>query len=130
MTLEEATEFFSSDSYATKTTGIVIDKVSTNYSKCHIDLDERHLAAGGHVMGGVLFTLGDFAFAVAANTPDKLTMTSNACINYLTQPKDKKVVAECICLKNGRTTCYYETRITDGLGNLVAVFSANGFHIN
>ena len=130
MTLEEAREFFIEDRYAMVTTGIKIDDIGEGYSVVSLDVDERHLAAGNHVMGGAIYTMGDFAFAVASNTPESLTMTTSSSITYLGQPKDRHLIAKCQCIKNGRRTCYYETTVTDSLGNLVAKISSNGMHLS
>lgn len=129
MTLEEARQFFIQDRFAMVTTGIEIDEVGKNYSKCSLKVEERHLAAGDHVMGGAIYTLADFAFAVASNTREQLTMTSTSNISYMGQPKDGQLIAECKCLKDGRRTCFFETEVRDGLGNIVAVVSANGIHV-
>lgn len=129
MTLEEAREFFAQDRYATKATGIVIDEIGDRYSKVSLQLQDHHKAAGDHVMGGVFYTIGDFSFAVATNTPEHLTVTTNGNISYYSQPKDDKLIAECICMKEGRRFCFYESTIKDGLGNLVAKISFNGAHI-
>ena len=63
MTLEETRAFFKDDVYATQVTGIVIDACGPNYAKCSLALESKHRNAAGQVMGGVLFTLADFAFA-------------------------------------------------------------------
>ena len=130
MTLEEAREYFKNDRFAMVTTGIEIDEVGDNYSKCSLKIRDGHLAAKDQVMGGAIYTLGDFAFAVASNTQTQLTMTASSSISYLSQPKDGQLIAECKCVKNGRRTCYFETSITDGLGNIVAKVVSNGLHIN
>ena len=128
-TLDEAREYFSHDRYAVDVTGIVIDDVGEDYSKVSVDVQDKHLGARDHVMGGVFFTLADFAFAVATNTPDHFTMTLNSSINYLRQPKDGHLIAECHSIKNGRRTCLFEVEITDGQGNLLAVVTTNGMHV-
>lgn len=129
MTLEEARKYFSEDIYAMETTGIKIDDIGEDFSKCSIDVENRHMAVGNHVMGGAIYTLADFAFAVASNSGDSITFTTSSSITYLSQPKDMKLIAECHCIKDGRKTCYYETKITDGLGNIVACVTSNGMHI-
>ncbi len=129
MTLEEAREFFANDKYATISTGITIDEIGEDYAICSFVTDERHMAAHGQVMGGTFFTLADFAFAVATNAPGKKTYTVSASINLLSQPKDKKVIADCRKIRDGRRTCIYETRVTDGAGNLCAVVINNGMHL-
>ena len=130
MTLEETREFFSQDKYATEATGIVIDEIGDNYSKVSLQIKAHHKAAGDHVMGGVFYTIADFSFAVATNTPEHLTVTTNGNISYYSQPKDDKLIAECRCMKEGRRFCFYESTITDGLGNTVAKVNFNGAHIS
>lgn len=130
MTLQEAREFFAQDRYATLATGIVIDEIGENYSKVSLELKDHHKAAGDHVMGGVFYTIGDFAFAVATNTPDHLTVTTTGTASYYSQPKDNHLIAECTCMKEGRRFCFYESTITDGLGNKVAKVSFNGAHLS
>lgn len=129
MNVEEAREYFKEDRYAMSTTGIKIDEVGENYSKCHIDIENRHLAVGDHVMGGAIFTLADFTFAVATNDKEKVTLTLSSTINFVNQPKDKVLVSECRCIKDGRKTCVFETEIKDGNGRLVATVVNTGFHM-
>ena len=62
--LEEVRERFSQDRFAT-VNGAVIEAVGEGYAKCSIILNETHRNALGAVMGGAIFTLADFAFAVA-----------------------------------------------------------------
>lgn len=129
MTLEEARKYFADDIYATDTTGIKIDDIGEGWAQCSFDVEKRHMAVGDHVMGGSIYTLADFAFAVASNSGDFITFTTSSSITYLSQPKDMKLIARCECVKDGRKTCYYETKITDGLGNLVACVTSNGMHL-
>jgi len=39
------------------------------------------------------------------------------------------LIAEAVCLKDGRTTAYYEIRIKDELGNTAAVVSTTGYKL-
>ena len=130
MSLEEAREFFALDRYATETTGVVIEEVEEDYARCSVEIDERHLGAHGQIMGGVIFTLCDFTFAVATNTKEHFTSTIASNINFLSMAKDHKLQAICSKVKNGKRTVYYETKVTDGLGNLVAVATMTGMHMN
>lgn len=128
--LEEAREFFALDRYATETTGIEIEAAEEGYARCSVKIDDRHLGAHGQIMGGVMYTLADFTFAVATNTKEHFTATAASTINYLSMAKDNQLIAECRSIKDGRRTVYYETRISDGLGNLVAVAVTTGIHMN
>ena len=62
--LEKAREFFGKDTYAIVTSGIQIEQVGEHYSKCSMKLTDIHRNAYGGVMGGAIFTLADFTFAV------------------------------------------------------------------
>ena len=63
--LEEARQIFAADKYATDASGIVIEEVGENYAKCSMKLTDVHRNAFGGVMGGAIYTLADFTFAVA-----------------------------------------------------------------
>lgn len=127
--LEEARRIFSADRYAVALTGIEIDAVGERYAKCSLRLDERHRNAYGHAMGGVIFTLADFVFAVATNFRQPTTVTSVAQVSYLRAPKGRVLYGESCLLKDGRHTCFYEIRITDDLGTAVAAVSISGAHL-
>jgi len=129
MNLEEAREYFNHDRYAVSLTGIKIEEVDKDYAKVSLEIEDKHLGARDHLMGGVLYTMADFAFAVATNTPEHFTMTTNSTISYLSQPKDSHIVGICKSIKNGHRTCLLETRLFDGKGTLLAVVTTNGVHI-
>lgn len=127
--LEEARAFFAKDKYATEITGIVIDEVGEHYAKCSLKLDDRHKNAVGQVMGGVMYTLADFVFAVATNFKQPVTVTVVSQISYLGMVKGDTLIAETRLLKDGKRSCFYEVDIQDNLGNPVAVVATNGAHV-
>ena len=47
--------------------GAQIDEIGDHSAKVSLIINEHHKNAMGGVMGGVYFTLADFAFAVASN---------------------------------------------------------------
>lgn len=106
MTLEEAREFFKGDKFACECLGAVIEEVGDGYSRISMKVEDSHRAAHGGVMGGALFTLADFAFAVACNTPDSLTVTATSNINFLSGAKTDKLTAECRRIRNGRRVLF------------------------
>lgn len=65
-TLKKVQERFKNDRFATDN-GAVIEEVGEGYARCVMSLDEHHYNAVGSVMGGAVFTVADFAFAVASN---------------------------------------------------------------
>ncbi|MCR5151413.1 MAG: PaaI family thioesterase [Clostridiales bacterium] len=129
MNLEQAKEYFKADKFATEAADIEIIELSDNYSKCSFEIKEKHLAAHGQVMGGAMFTLADFSFAVAANSGGRLTVTQSSNITFLANTGSGHLTAECRCIKDGKKTCLFETRVTDDSGRLLALVISNGMHI-
>ncbi len=127
-TLDEVRQIFAQDRFATEN-GAVIESVGENYAKCALDIAPAHKNALGAVMGGVYFTLADFAFAVASNWQEPGTVSLSSNITYLGAAKGQRLTAEAKCVKNGGSTCCYQIRVEDDLGNLTAVVTATGFHI-
>lgn len=127
--LEEARAFFQNDRYAMVTTGIQIEAVDDRYAKCSMEIGPHLQNATGHVMGGAIYTLADFVFAVATNTPESVTVTTVSQISYLGTPKGHVLYGESHLLKDGKRNCFYEIRITDDLGTPVAVVSTSGAHL-
>lgn len=128
--VEEVRRFFEGDRYAVDVTGIKIEAVDDCYSRCSLSLDERHRGAHGQVMGGVIFTLADFAFAVATNSPESFTATADSHISFLSSSRGDRLFAECKKLKEGKKLCFYEITITDDLNKEIAVVTATGCHID
>ena len=64
----KAREIFSHDLYATESTDVKIEEAREGYARCSLTLTPLHRNAMGAVMGGVMFTLADLAFAIAANS--------------------------------------------------------------
>ncbi len=128
--LQRAREFFKNDRYATDATGIVIEEVGKNYAKCSLELSARHLNAVGHPMGGVMYTLADFVFAVSTNfEAECVTVTTVSQICYLNSVRGKMLYGEARMIKDGRSTCFYEIDITDELGTKIAVVTTTGTHL-
>jgi len=128
--LSQIRERFSLDLYATEATSISIDEAGEHYAKCSLTVERKHLNAMGGVMGGVIFTLCDFAFAIASNGVNDLAMTMSTNISYLSQPKGHRLIAKTSLVRDGKTTCCYEVRVTDELDTAVALAVFNGYKIS
>ena len=127
-TLESAREFFYKDKFAVNT-GVTLDKLSDDEAVCSLVLCDDHRNAYGGVMGGVIFTLADFAFAVLSNQIHQLTVAQQVDIHYLSAPKGDKLIAKATCRKNGRTSSIVNVDISDDLGRDVAQFIGTGFKL-
>lgn len=123
---DQVRDRFCKDRFATEN-GAVIDKVGDGYAECSMEIQPRHLNAVGTVMGGAVFTLADFAFAVASNWNRGIHVSLTSQINYLGVAKGTKLIARAHLVKEGRSTCYYTVDVSDDLGNAVAHVTASGF---
>ena len=90
---------------------MVIDELGEECVRCSMTLNEHHLNANGGIMGGVIFTLGDFTFAVLSNRIHRPT------------------VAQQVLKKPGRTSTIINVDITDGTGRDIAQFIGTGFKL-
>ena len=111
--LIKARKFFDGDFYATKATGIVIEEVGEHFARCSFEISRNHQNAYGGVMGGAIFTLADYTFAVSSNFNQPQTVSITSQINFIGMAKGKKLIAESRLIKDGRSTCLYEINISD-----------------
>ncbi|MBR2526863.1 MAG: PaaI family thioesterase [Blautia sp.] len=127
-TLEEAKEFFQKDRFASDN-GMHLDEMEDDGCICSMTLTEGHRNAYGGVMGGVIFTLADFALAVTANQIHSLSVAQQVSINYLNAPKGDRLIAQAKCIKNGRTTSVINVMVKDNLDRQVAQFVGTAFKL-
>ena len=128
--LEEAKRIFGNDYYASQLMGIEILAADVGYSKVELKLRPEHNNALGHVMGGVYFTIADYAFAIASNFRQPPTVTQTSQIVFLSPIKGDRIFAEAVCIRSGRTTCFYKIIITDESGAQNAYVTTTGFILN
>ena len=128
--IEKAREFFGKDTYATVASGIQIDEIGEHYSKCSMKITDNHKNAYGGVMGGAIFTLADFTFAVASNFNAPQTVSVTSQNNFIGMAKGRCLTAESKVIKDGRTTCLYDVFITDELGTKVAYVTITGMKLS
>lgn len=127
-TLEEVRKIFEGDRFATEN-GAVIEEIGERSAVCSLTITESHRNAMGAVMGGTYFMLADFAFAVAANWEKMGCVSLRSDISFLGAAKGEKLIAKAVCVKDGKSTVCYRVDVTDELGNLTAIVTATGYHV-
>ncbi|MBP7402861.1 MAG: PaaI family thioesterase [Clostridia bacterium] len=128
--LTKARAYFGGDRYAVGS-GFVIDAVEGDSATCHFDITDSHLNAAGTVMGGAMFALADYTFAVGCNAAflrgtGARTVAADCHIQFLKAPSRGRLTAHAVPLRNGRKLCYYRVDVTDGDGVLVAAMNCTG----
>lgn len=110
-----------------KLTGIRLTEVREGFAVTELTLNETHLNGLDNVHGGIIFTLGDYAFAAASNSAGISTVALNVNITYFKSPAGKTIraVAEEISVK--KRISGYKVDILDEDGSLIASFNGLGY---
>ena len=127
---DELKNFFKNDIFATKLVGIEIDEAHDDYAKCSLEINDNHKNAKGIVMGGAIFSLADFTFAVSSNQHEEYyTVSTSSNISYMRPAIGKKLYAESVKLREGKTVCFYEVNVYGDNDELIAKASFTGTHV-
>ena len=125
--LEDVQAMFAADRFATEMCGCRVVEASRGHSVCEFDIADTHLNAQGRVMGGAIFTLADFALAIACNIGEEPTVATNNSIQFFNATKGRTLIATCNVDKSGRSLGFYTVDITDDLGTPIAKMTATCF---
>lgn len=123
-TLEQLDHFFRHDTFAYKQAGCRIVEGWKGHGVCEMVLEpEKHCNAQNFVMGGAVFTLADYAFAVASMCGEVSSVSLSCSVEFIAATKGEKLIATCDEDKNGRKVGFYTTLVKDDLGELIAKVS-------
>lgn len=125
--LEGLQAFFAKDLWATDACGCRILEAARGHAVCEFDITPLHKNARGAVMGGAIFTLADFALAIASNVGEEPSVSVSNTIEYLGVAKGKRLIACAEADKSGRSLGFYTIDVTDELGTPVARMTATCF---
>ena len=103
-------------------------EVEEGHSKIAMVVRDDMLNAAGVCQGGAIFSLADFAFALAANSYGKVALGTSANITFVNPAfKGERLIAE--AFERGRTKRrgVYEVEVKKEEGPLVALFTAEAF---
>lgn len=124
--IDKIMDFFKNDRFA-MSNGIKIVKAEPGYALAQVEINDNHLNAVNMVQGGVIFTLADFAFAVASNAKGLVTVSVNSNISYFKSPKGKVLTAEAKEVTSQKRLCTYNVDVFDENKDLIARVTANGY---
>lgn len=124
---EEIINYFKNDKFATQVSGINILEIEEGYAQCSMEVTAQHLNAEGYVMGGAIFTLADFTFGVACKDNQSCTVTLSSNINFISAAKYTTLFAEATCTRKGNKVVFYEVKVVDANGILIAIAQINGY---
>ena len=126
--INEAREYFKGDKFAASN-GITIDDLYDGGCVCSVEIRDDHRNALGGIMGGLIFTLADFAFAVASNNDHRPCVSLDSDIRFLSTSNGSVLTAKASIVKSGRTTNVISVIVTDESGKETALFTGTGYKL-
>lgn len=123
--LERARKIFGGNHFP-QWIGCEIDAVAPGYARCSLALRPEHDNALGRVMGGAVYTLADYAYAVASNFDRDVYVTAGSDIRFLRPAVTERLTAEAREIRCGRSSCLFEVEVKDAAGTLVALVTVSG----
>ena len=123
MNTDEARNFFCGNDRYAALTGVEIIEAGTGYWKARMNIEDKHMNGANVVQGGALFTLADFAFAVASNSHGQLALAINANISFLKAATVGVLYAVASEVTEPGRLGAYDVLVTDDEGEIVARFN-------
>ncbi len=114
-------DFFKRDRFA-QHSGIELLEIEEGRAKVKMPIKDLHRNGVDLVHGGAIFTLADFAFAVASNSHGTVAVAINASIWFVKAAKDGTLYAEAKEVSRNPKLAVYSIEVTDDAGELVAKF--------
>ena len=124
--MSELARVFEGDRFAAGN-GIEVVEVAEGRGVARMAVGPGHLNAAGVVQGGAIFTLADFAFALASNSRGKVALAIEAHVTFLRPVRAGVLRAEAREEGGSRRLSTCHVRVTDEAGNLVALFTGTAF---
>jgi len=125
--MEEVRSFFARQDHFARMIGIRLLEVEKGKAWAKLDIESHHLNGAGTVHGGAIFTLADFAFAVASNSHGNLAMGINTSTSFVRAVSSGTLYAEADELSINRKLATYQVRVSDQDGHLVAQFHGTAY---
>jgi acyl-CoA thioesterase len=119
--LEELKRFFSRDEFA-RYVGVEIVDAGEGAAVVRLEVDERHRNSLGMAHGGVLFTLSDMAFAVAAHSRGHTAVAVNTTITFMKAAYGDVLLARAHEVSRNRRLATYVVEVTDGSAEVLSLF--------
>ena len=108
-----------------------VKEVRKGYALVELLVGDSALNAAGVCQGGVIFSLADFAFAVASNSYGNVALATSANINFMKPAlKGEKLTAEAKEVNRSRRVGVYEVIVRKEDGTAVALFVGQAYFLD
>lgn len=120
--MKKIREFFTSEDTFARHSGIELVDLAPGWAKTSMKIEPFHLNGARTVHGGAIFTLADFAFAVASNSHGTLAMGIQTSMSFVKAGVTGTLHAEATELSRNSKLATYGVTVTDDSGDTVALF--------
>ena len=120
--MKEIKRFFATEDLFARHNGIELLEVEPGLAKASMKIEPYHFNAAKTVHGGAIFTLADFAFAVASNSHGTLAMGINTSISFVKAATKGTLYAVAREQTRNPKLASYLVQITDDVNDVVAIF--------
>lgn len=120
--MEEIKRFFATEDLFARHNGIELLEVEPGMAKVSMKIRPYHFNGAKTVHGGAIFTLADFAFAVASNSHGQLAMGINTSVSFVKAATSGTLYAIARERSRNPKLATYSVDITDDSGEVVAIF--------
>lgn len=107
--------------------GVRLEDVREGYARATMRLRDAHLNGVSVAQGGAIFTLADLAFAAASNSHGTVAVALDVSITFARAAVAGVLTAEATEESLTRRTSVCSVRVTDGDGNVIALFRGTAF---
>ncbi len=115
-------KFFSNNDQFAKANGMQIEDIDDGYAVTSMIIKQEHLNGANVAHGGAIFTLADYAFAIASNSYGKLALGINNSISFLNSGlKDEKIYAKAVEVDKNHKLASYTITVTNEEGKTIAI---------
>ncbi len=120
--MKELKKFFSENDLFAKHSGIELLEAGEGRATVRMKIEPYHFNAAGTVHGGAIFTLADYAFAVASNSHGRIAMGISTSVNFVKAAVKGSLHAEAIENSINQKLASYTVTVTDDEGSTIAIF--------
>ena len=115
-------EFISANDLFAKHNGIELLEAGAGTATVRMQIKSYHFNAAGTVHGGAIFTLADFAFAVASNSHGRIAMGISTSVNYVKAAIKGTLYATAVENSINQKLASYTVTVTDDDAGTIAIF--------
>ena len=120
--MEQLKQFFSANDLFARHNGIELLEAGKGRATVQMKVAPYHFNAAGTVHGGAIFTLADYAFAVASNSHGRIAMGISASVNFVKAAVGGTLHAEAVENSINQKLASYTVTVTDDDSCIIAIF--------